>query len=380
MNVQRNEPCPCGSGKKYKKCCLSHDEENAPRFVSVAGEAFADPPEPEHDHALCDVHGHAHDQDEQPQDERSIEMRRLGRLSPYAVSKIVSKNRDLIANGRRFCLPEDVAKLTTEEILEHFAKLRIALDQEKFVGLSRVTFSAWKVSSAWRFEGMDPYDDDFLGIASCELWKRWSPERPSVETLDDWMQEGYELVSKGEREKALDLWERTWGVIRSRLTPEMKTCDAAGEVFDGSQCLFNWTQDLTLEWLDLAENPSHAERGIKYVRELLAQFTEEGVSYRTNARADLGDLLFAVVRNDEAARIFLDLIREHPDMAIGYVRLSAQLEDADPQQAVRLLEEAQKNATDCGDWDVDVRLEDLREQPSIESAKSAAREGRAPRS
>lgn len=21
--IRRNEPCPCGSGKKYKKCCLS---------------------------------------------------------------------------------------------------------------------------------------------------------------------------------------------------------------------------------------------------------------------------------------------------------------------------------------------------------------------
>jgi uncharacterized protein YecA (UPF0149 family) len=21
-NVGRNDPCPCGSGKKYKKCCL----------------------------------------------------------------------------------------------------------------------------------------------------------------------------------------------------------------------------------------------------------------------------------------------------------------------------------------------------------------------
>ncbi len=23
MNIGRNDPCPCGSGKKYKKCCLS---------------------------------------------------------------------------------------------------------------------------------------------------------------------------------------------------------------------------------------------------------------------------------------------------------------------------------------------------------------------
>ena len=26
--VGRNDPCPCGSGKKYKKCCLSKDEKN----------------------------------------------------------------------------------------------------------------------------------------------------------------------------------------------------------------------------------------------------------------------------------------------------------------------------------------------------------------
>lgn len=27
----RNEPCPCGSGKKYKKCCLEHDQAAASR-------------------------------------------------------------------------------------------------------------------------------------------------------------------------------------------------------------------------------------------------------------------------------------------------------------------------------------------------------------
>lgn len=27
MQIGRNDPCPCGSGKKYKKCCLSKDEE-----------------------------------------------------------------------------------------------------------------------------------------------------------------------------------------------------------------------------------------------------------------------------------------------------------------------------------------------------------------
>jgi len=27
MNVGRNDPCPCGSGKKYKKCCLEKEQE-----------------------------------------------------------------------------------------------------------------------------------------------------------------------------------------------------------------------------------------------------------------------------------------------------------------------------------------------------------------
>ena len=27
MKANRNDPCPCGSGKKYKKCCLTKDEE-----------------------------------------------------------------------------------------------------------------------------------------------------------------------------------------------------------------------------------------------------------------------------------------------------------------------------------------------------------------
>jgi len=27
LKVGRNDPCPCGSGKKYKKCCMPKDEE-----------------------------------------------------------------------------------------------------------------------------------------------------------------------------------------------------------------------------------------------------------------------------------------------------------------------------------------------------------------
>jgi hypothetical protein len=40
MKVGRNDPCPCGSGKKYKKCCMKNLQENqsfSPTFRFEAG-------------------------------------------------------------------------------------------------------------------------------------------------------------------------------------------------------------------------------------------------------------------------------------------------------------------------------------------------------
>jgi len=42
MKAGRNDPCPCGSGKKYKKCCLAKDQEESLRQTAV----IAPPPSP----------------------------------------------------------------------------------------------------------------------------------------------------------------------------------------------------------------------------------------------------------------------------------------------------------------------------------------------
>jgi hypothetical protein len=43
MSLGRNEPCPCGSGKKYKKCCLPKDEDARPKRETEPGETVAGP-------------------------------------------------------------------------------------------------------------------------------------------------------------------------------------------------------------------------------------------------------------------------------------------------------------------------------------------------
>lgn len=41
MSVSRNASCPCGSGKKYKKCCLTQEEKSAAEQRRQAHEADA---------------------------------------------------------------------------------------------------------------------------------------------------------------------------------------------------------------------------------------------------------------------------------------------------------------------------------------------------
>jgi Flp pilus assembly protein TadD len=44
--VGRNDPCPCGSGKKYKKCCMVKDEARARNASPDAGQDTSLTPEP----------------------------------------------------------------------------------------------------------------------------------------------------------------------------------------------------------------------------------------------------------------------------------------------------------------------------------------------
>jgi hypothetical protein len=43
----RNDPCPCGSGRKYKQCCLQKDETAAREARAKVAETAAPAPEGE---------------------------------------------------------------------------------------------------------------------------------------------------------------------------------------------------------------------------------------------------------------------------------------------------------------------------------------------
>lgn len=364
--IGRNELCPCGSGKKYKKCCLGQAAAATTAPVST---------EPARTYATSPTHA-----SQAP----------LAGMSAYVLAKLV-EDSDLFAQmqrlepakASRFWTPRKVAALSTEDILAQLRALAVDASRDAYLALAVGQTSAWAISDHWRAaitRRLSRRADDFLGLAACELWKRYCPERPSIEMLDDQMQEGYRLAREGQEARVCEIWWDVWQTIRSRLRPEMSTTRQAAAVFDGSQCLFNWVQDFALE----LHNAALAERryvgiGVQLCKDVLTHFPGEDDLFLTNFRASLGEFHFLGGEPAEGERVLQDLIRDYPDRAVGYARLAALLgegpapgrEPLDRERARALLEQAlARPVTDAADYDLESRLADL--QASIRQSPDGA--------
>lgn len=61
----RNDPCPCGSGQKYKRCCLSKDQAAESAALAAAAAARAgEAARHDHSHHDCDFCGRLLDDEE----------------------------------------------------------------------------------------------------------------------------------------------------------------------------------------------------------------------------------------------------------------------------------------------------------------------------
>lgn len=93
----RNDPCPCGSGNKYKRCCLQKDQAAESAALQVAAEArAAEAARHDHSHHDCDFCGSSHLDDEDELTAASngvIDLVRAGKLDEAEKAA-----RDLLVN------------------------------------------------------------------------------------------------------------------------------------------------------------------------------------------------------------------------------------------------------------------------------------------
>lgn len=351
--VGRNQSCPCGSGKKYKRCCLLRHRQSA----------------------------------QLERDVRTLERSRSpaprSPFTPHVINRLSEKSeqfdrmlREDPERALQFWTTSRVAAMPTEQILWKLRQLGTDVTEASFRARAAEHHSSWALSSSWRETArrrgpLDRHDDDFMGLAACELWRRWLPERPSEEMLDDWMQEAYKQLAAEQEVAACEQWCRVWAVIRERLRPEMTTCEAARDAFDGSQSLHNWLQDFAMSLRNAAlEEPRFAAEGVGLCRDVVAQFPDEYPLFRFNFRGRLGEFLALAGKPEEGVRELELLLAEDPDDPAAYARLSDLLgfglrgpEDApiDRPRAIALLEEAlARPVRDPESWGLAHRLEQLR--------------------
>jgi hypothetical protein len=352
-----NQPCPCGSGQKYKKCCFLKGGRPATRLSPPTRPS---PPRPRSYDEVAAANG----------------------IPPYAVARIVQERYFDGGLSIRPVLIADVRELSTEEIVSGLHALGIDQTQESFVDAARGHRYAWLLSVPWRLHIPleNTEDSNFAALAVCELWKRWCPDRPSVEMVDDWMHAGYECLEDGEEAEAYEHWWRVWEVVNAWLEPEMRTFEAAERKMRFSQSLLNWFQDFAGYWSNIVrDSPSAGERGLSFLRACLAQFPDEDPDILRSIRSDLAQLLCTLGQWEEGRALFEDMIAKEPRAAGPYAVFSDQLlfratTPVEAQAAIDVLQRAKDaKVEDARDWDIDRRLQHAKER--LRSMKERGADG-----
>jgi tetratricopeptide (TPR) repeat protein len=192
---------------------------------------------------------------------------------------------------------------------------------------------------------------------------------------DDWMGAGYYYRDKRYFGSALTCWRNCWREVLKVLPSGLS--DPQDDRLEGlfSACDFfsNWLQDYQMLLEERSGMDIQALRdGLQFCREALKRFPAMDDLMRGNFEQTRAMLLIRSGRHAEGLSLLEEMIRRKPESAQGYVLLADMLSwevrhlnlRPDWNRAEQLLRQAQMTAKNCKDWDVDVRLEDLKKKLS----------------
>lgn len=264
--IGRNELCPCGSGKKYKKCCIDKDEQ---RNVMQ--------PKP---------------------------------MERFDYSHLLSY--------------EEVNEMSNDEIIKKLEKMGIPFDQEKFLNDIENSYSAEEISENWFREYSvmaEGREEDFPWFAAWILWERMAPpEYLSMEQMDDLIEEGIKYLEAKDYTSACDKWLTVWEAIKVRIKPVFQTLDYLDQQYSGSFFIREICQDLEM-WLYKAglEDSAYFEKRITFCREFCSFFPNESDLIIHNMRRAIGESYAYLNDYQSAESEFEKLVRDFPKNPWGYI-------------------------------------------------------------
>ena len=158
MKIGRNAPCSCGSGKKYKKCCLNNDQQTERMHSDHNG--FIQPPPRETSHKI-------------PQEASGIRNR------PYMLAKMCDPKEKYVQEiflhhpelkERNMISVSQIRSLSTEQLIEKLSEKGVRYDQEQFLAMCEKENSAWDVAEMlWpkQLKSLEKNVSDVAGLAAC---------------------------------------------------------------------------------------------------------------------------------------------------------------------------------------------------------------------
>jgi len=157
MKIGRNAPCPCGSGKKYKKCCLTQDEATR---AEKRTEALGD--------------------------------KRLYQELRSITERLAEKGKQRQA----------FESMDVNTLIQELAGMDIDFSQDDLRAYAETGYSfcdlAARLADTAEVEG---YAQDNVYTIVKELWQIWAPDMPCIEMVVD-------QVLEAEKSVGADSWER----------------------------------------------------------------------------------------------------------------------------------------------------------------------------
>ena len=264
MNIGRNDPCPCGSGKKFKNCCIN-------TFDAI----------------------------------------------PFSSTSEPRKTQWFY---------EDVSKMNDEAIIGMLSEMGIRFEKDAFLQDIEKHYSAESIAEKWvsslggRAEGLA---DNLPSVAARVLWERVAPEhKASMEQIyGSWILKGYELAEQDKSVEACELFLKAWNAIKYRIRSEDRSTSRLDQCYEGTFFASNFLQDLEEELHNAGiKNPAFFEKRIAFCREFCEFFPDEDTLTFHNMRRAIADS-YASLRQYDRAKEELDLlIVDFPENPWSYIQ------------------------------------------------------------
>lgn len=231
----------------------------------------------------------------------------------------------------RITIFQELRSAPTGELIQLLLKQGIKFTKEMFLEDLQQFFMVEDLVDYWYEKyGLEENNGmhDFIWVATAELWKRLAPDVINFEQLDNMMQKGYELSDKQERFKACDLWLEIWEHFRSLFDPSFTSIDQTTRTFNGTQIIFNWTQDLMMELYNAGlRDEKYFQKRLIIAQEILRLFPESPDLYIHNMMRVVAESHYRLGQFQQGERVFKDLIKKFPNNEWSYISYGDQFGD-----------------------------------------------------